>query len=405
MLNNEARAVCRAGFVRAGHEPLADRCTMCDRWRNAVQEVRGMRQASRVLAIAATGLSLTVGLAAQPAAPPAVPASPQPTQAAPWANKFFLPDIGTNREQIAPAFITHNFGEVPHGTLCVHKFTITNIYDVPMQIVEVKKGCTCLDYVPMTKVLQPNDTAEFTVTMNTAKFVGQNSQNFWVTFGPKFVSTAVLRMSATSRTDVGVNPGAVTFGTVPQGTRVSQSVQVKYSGRTRDWKITEVVPGTYPLDVKMSEVGRGGPLRGGAEYQVDVTLSASAPPGAISEQITLKTNDPTNPLIHIGVTGSVAAPVELAPNKVRLEAKVGGEAITQRVLVRAAKPFKVVGVDGADDGLTVELPPAAAALPVQVITVRFEPKKTGIVAKQFRVRTDLEGNVSAVLPVEAEGTK
>ena len=373
-----------------------------------------MRQVSRLLAIAVAGLSLTVAAVAQP---PAVPASPpatgtpgtpapaQPPQAAPWANKFFLPDIATNRDQAAPAVITHNFGEVPHGTLCVHKFTITNIYDTPMQITEVRKSCSCLDYVPMTKVLQPNDTAEFTVTMNTGKFVGQNSQTFYVTFGPKFISVAVLRVSASSRTDVSVNPGAVTFGTVPQGTRVNQGVQVKYSGRTRDWKITEVVPGNYPFDVKLSEVSRGGPLRGGAEYQVDVTLNANAVPGAISEQVTLKTNDPTNPLIHIGVTGNVVAPLVLSPNKVRLEAKVGGEPVTQRVLVRAAKPFKVIGVDGADSGITVELPATPASLPVQVITVKFDPKQAGTVSKQLRVRTDLEGNVSAVLPVEAEGTK
>jgi hypothetical protein len=268
---------------------------------------------------------------------------------------------------------------------------------------EVKKGCTCLDYVPMTKVLQPNETAEFTVTMNTAKFVGQNSQNFYVTFGPKFVSTAVLRLSANSRTDVGVSPGAVTFGTVPQGTRVSQSVQIKYSGRTRDWKVTEVVAGNYPFDVKLTETNRGGPLRGGAEYQIDVALQATAPPGAISEQITLKTNDPTNPLIHVGVTGTVAAPLELTPNKVRLEAKVG-ESATQRVLVRAAKPFKVVGVDGAADGIAVELPATAAALPVQVITLKFEPKQVGATARQLRVRTDLDGG-SATLAVEVEGIK
>ena len=326
-------------------------------------------------------------------------------QALPWANKFFLPDIATNREQAAPAQIVHNFGEVPHGTLCTQKFTITNIYDEPMQITEVRKTCTCLDYIPMNKLLRPNETADFTITMNTGKFVGQNSQTFYVTFGPKFVSIAVIRVSASSRTDVSLSPGAVTFGTVPQGTRMNQAVQVKYSGRTRDWKITEVVQGNHPFDVKLSEVSRGGPLRGGVEYQVDVTLSANAPPGAISEQITLKTNDPTNPLIHIGVTGTIIAPLELSPNKVRLEAKVGGEPVTQRVLVRAAKPFKVLGVDGADAGITVELPATGAALPVQVITVKFEPKKAGTIAKSLRVRTDLEGNVSALLPVEAEGTK
>ena len=127
--------------------------------------------------------------------------------------------------------------------------------------------------------------------------------------------------------------------------------------------------------------------------------------GAISEQITLKTNDPTNPLIHIGVTGTIVAPLELSPNKVRLEAKVGGDAVSQRVLVRAAKPFKVLGVDGAEGDLTVELPATAAALPLQVITVKFQPKEAGSVTKQLRIRTDLTGDASTVLPVELEATK
>jgi hypothetical protein len=364
-----------------------------------------MRRATRSLAVAATALSLTAITVAAPPAPqpPAPPAQPtQPAaQPAPWANKFFLPDIGTNRQQSAPPVITHNFGEVPHGTLCVHKFPITNIYDTPMEITEVRKSCTCLDYVPVTRVLKPNESAELIVTMNTAKFVGHNSQTFFVTFGPKFVSTAVLRLSATSRTDVGISPGAVNLGTVPQGSRVAQSVQVKYSGRTRDWKVTEVVQGKWPFEVQVRETNRGGPLRGGAEYQVDVTLSASAAPGAISELITLKTNDPNNPLIQIGVTGTILAPLELAPSRVRLEAKVG-ESATYRVLVKAAKPFKVLGVEGADGGLTAELPAVGAALPVQFITLKFDPKQPGAATKQLRVKTDLGGEASAVLPVEVE---
>src|SRR5262249_31491363 len=148
----------------------------------------------------------------------------------------------TNREQNPPPVITHNFGEVPHGTLCVQKFTITNIYDVPMQITDVRKSCTCLDYVPMTKTLQPNETAEFTVTMNTGKFVGFNAQTFYVTFGPKYVSTAVIRVQATSRTEVSLSPGSVSFGTVPVGSRAIQSVNVKYTGRERGWKLMEVAP-------------------------------------------------------------------------------------------------------------------------------------------------------------------
>ncbi|MCS6865824.1 MAG: DUF1573 domain-containing protein [Gemmataceae bacterium] len=352
-------------------------------------------------ALSAFLILATALAAAQPAPAP----SPPPPVAAPWANKFFLPDIATNREQAPPAVITHNFGEVPHGTLCVHKFTITNIYDTPMQILEVRKSCTCLDYVPMDKVLQPNETAEFIVTMNTAKFVGHNAQTFYVTFGPKYISTAVIRVSATSRTEVSLNPGAINFGTVPQGSRLSQSITVKYSGRNRDWRITEAVPTTGPLEVRFGETYRGGPLRGGAEYAVEVSLKPSAAAGPISEQITLKTSDPNNPLIQIGVTGNIVAPLELSPPKVRLEAHVGREPVTQRVLVRAAKPFKITAVDGAVGDLTVDLPATPAALPVQVITLKYQPKQAGIVLYELRVRTDLPGELTATLPVEVEGLK
>jgi hypothetical protein len=48
-------------------------------------------------------------------------------------------------------------------------------------------------------------------------------------------------------------------------------------------------------------------------------------------------------------------------------------------------------------------PPGAGALPVQVVTVRFEPTRPGSVAKEFRIKTDLDGGATAVLPVEAEG--
>lgn len=348
------------------------------------------------------GLTLAVGGLAQPPAPP-----PPAGQPAPWANKFFLPDIATNRDQPAPPVIVHNFGDVPHGTLCVHKFTITNVYDVPMQITEVRKSCHCLDFVPMAKVLAPNQSADFTVMMNSGKFIGVNAQTFYITFGPQYVSTAVIRVQANSRTDVSVVPGAVAFGTVAQGVKAApQSVMIKYAGKNRDWKLTEALSPQGPLDVQITELSRGGPLRGGAEYRVDVTLKPGAPAGTIAEPITLKTNDPTNPLVQVTVTGTVVAPLELAPGRVRFEGVEVGQQATQRVLIRAAKPFRILEATGPKDGLAIVPPPAGAgALPVQVVTVYFTPKEAGPAAREFRIRTDLDGGATAVLSVEAEAVE
>ena len=351
----------------------------------------------------AVGLSLTAGAAAQ-TKKPAQPAPAAQGVAAPWANKFFLPDIATNREQTPPPVITHNFGEVPHGTVCTHKFAVTNIYDVPMQVTEVRKSCTCLDFVPFTRTLQPNENAELVVSMNTGKFVGFNAQTFYVTFGPKYVSTAVLRVSATSRTDVSINPGGIAFGTVALGTRPAQSVNIKYSGKMRDWKLTEVAPVQGPFDVKVSEVSRGGPFRGGAEYQVEVTLKPNAKAGPHSETLHIKTTDAAHPVVQVAITANIASPLEIAPGKVRFDTIAVGQSASQRVIVRAARPFRVLGVDGAGAGVSVELPAAAAPLPVQFLTVRFDPKQPGSVSRTLRIRTDLEGGI-ATLPVEGRGVQ
>ena len=341
-----------------------------------------------------------------PAQPPQPAPAAQPAQPAPWANKFFLPDIEKNRDQAAPAIVTHDFGSVPHGTLCTHTFTITNVYDAPMQITEVRKSCSCLDYVPMNKVLQPNESAKFTVTMNSGKFVGTNSQTFYVTFGPKFVSTAVIRVSANSKTDVTVNPGSVVFGTVPQGSKSSQAVKLEYKGRNRDWKIAELASAPASLDVQFAETARGGRLLGGVEYLVTVSLKPGAAAGTISEPITFKTNDKETPLIQVAVSGTIAPPLEAAPARVRMENVAINGSGTQRVLIRAAKPFKVLGVDGAGEGVSVELPTTAdTALPVQVLTVKFERKKPAALDRELRVKTDLDGGAILTLPVSADELK
>ena len=112
--------------------------------------------------------------------------------------------------------------------------------------------------------------------------------------------------------------------------------------------------------------------------------STTAPAGPIAEQITLKTNDANNPLIQVTVTGTVASPLELAPNRVRIEGIAVGQSASQRVLIRGAKPFRILGVDGIGAGVTVELPTTAGKLlPVQVITVKFAPTKPGPVDRDL----------------------
>ena len=127
--------------------------------------------------------------------------------------------------------------------------------------------------------------------------------------------------------------------TVSPGSKPSQGVKVEYKGRSRDWKIMEVLGASQLLDVQVSETSRGGPIRGGCEYLVTVSLKALPAAGPIAEQVTLKTNDPNNPLIQLSVTGSVASQLALAPDRLRIDGVAIGQSASTQVLVRAAKPF------------------------------------------------------------------
>ncbi len=342
---------------------------------------------------------LCCAIAASAQRPFVKPTPPTSAPAAgPWANKFFLPGIDKEPGLPAPPVIVHDFGTVPHGTLCTQKFGFTNIYDVPIQVIDIRVECGCLKAYPPNKVLQPNESAEFVVTMNAGVFKGANAKTMYVTFGPNFVSTAVLRFAANSREDVSLSPGEVDFGIVAQGSKASKTAVLKYNGRQRDWKLGAVVSPSSAFEVEVKEASRG-PLLG-VEYWVTVGLKSDAPAGNLNETITIKTNDPTSSAVNVNVRAAVLAPVQAYPDKLEFSDVKVGETATYDVLIRtpAGKcTLSPLAVDA--DGFSAETPPMP--MTVHIVKVKFEPKKAGAFRKELKIVTNLPGSPSASVVVEA----
>ncbi len=314
----------------------------------------------------------------------------------PWANKFFMPGIDKEPTQQPPLVIAHDFGTVPYGTLCTQKFTITNIYDVPIQVTDIRVECGCLKAYPPNKVLQANEQAEFTVAMNAGMFKGNNAKKMYVTFGPNFVSEAVLRLAANSREDVSLTPGEIDFGIVSQGTKTSKTVSLKYNGRQRDWKLTEVVSSNAAYEVEVKEATRG-PLLG-VEYYVTVTLKSDAVAGNLNDAIAIKTNDPAVPLVNVNVRAVVLAPVRVSPDKLEFKNIKLGEAATYKVMLDTAATCLVTPQAEDADGFSVET--SSVASQKQMVRVKFEPKKAGTIRKDLKLQTNLPGNPSVTIVVE-----
>src|SRR5438132_1457153 len=81
-----------------------------------------------------------------------------------WAAKLFTQDGSPQ--------LSHDFGTVPRGTLLTHKFTLTNIYAVPLQVTQVRVSCGCVACVtPVpTPPIQPRESFTLEFTMNARNF-------------------------------------------------------------------------------------------------------------------------------------------------------------------------------------------------------------------------------------------
>lgn len=292
----------------------------------------------------------------------------------PWAEKMFKDGL------------SHDFGSVPRGAQLSHRFVVTNIYAVRMEITSLKSGCGCATATAGKRVLEPRETTTVEVTMDARRFTGPKTVGITVTVGPDYVSSAQLRVSANSRSDIVFNPGEVSFGTVTRGQAVSQIIDVEYAGAL-DWQVTEASAKDLPVDVKLQELYR---RPGQVGYRLTVTLKASAPVGALKGDIFLKTNDPASPLLPVLVEASVQSNLTVAPAAVSLGAVKVGDTLTRRVVVRGTKPFRVLQVEGLGDGITLDPAPGSTAAPVQVLTFKCQFSKAGDFKYEVKIKTDLQ---------------
>ncbi|MGL4552281.1 MAG: DUF1573 domain-containing protein [Gemmataceae bacterium] len=309
------------------------------------------------------------------------------TAAAPaqgWAEKMF------------PKGLTHDFGSQPRGAQTTHAFPITNPYAVPMEITEVKSGCGCVTASAAKRTLGPRETTVIEVRMDGTRYVGSKSVGVRVTVGPKFISSAELRVSAFGRTDVVFNPGQVAFGSVAAGETPTKTVDVEYAGPL-DWRINEVLARDVPYTVEMRENFR---RPGQVGYRMTVTLKKDAPVGPLKHELTLRTNDPATPAVAVLVEGQVQSSLSVSPASLSLGVIRPSDALTRRVVVKGATPFTVTEVkaDGVGVELVGPLPDKAASL--QFLTLKVQADAAGPFRRQVTIRTSAQ---DAPLTLEIDG--
>jgi hypothetical protein len=294
-----------------------------------------------------------------------------------WAEKMFKDGAA------------HNFGTVPRGAQLYHRFTVANIYAVPLKITAVRSGCPCGSVKAFTDAIAPNKTGWVDVTMDASKFTGAKAIVVYVTIGDEdHSSTAEVKLSATARGDVVFNPGSINFGNVAAGETPTHTIDVEYAGDLA-WKVTEVVTNDAPVEATFKEMYRKPKMVG---YQISVKLKSDAPAGALKQELFLKTNDPASPLVQVVVEANLQASLSVSPDKFSLSNVQVGEESLRRVVVRGngSKPFKVKEVEGLGDGIELDKPPSTEADARQTLTFKCKFDKEGDIKRKLTIKTDLQ---------------
>lgn len=152
-------------------------------------------------------LEIKVGQAQDP---PRKVDSPAPDEAlgpqAGWADKLFL----------AMGATSHDFGVVSDGKSVTHRFSLKNIYSVPLEIKEIQVPASLVKVTQRTeRTLQPGETGAIDITLDTGRIRGRKALTILVRIGgERHTSTATLQVSADAREGKGTEEAISAGGDV-----------------------------------------------------------------------------------------------------------------------------------------------------------------------------------------------
>lgn len=313
------------------------------------------------------------------AAPAAVQAQGDPL----WARKMFEVD-------------KLDFGVVATGADVKKELRFTNKYVQPIHVLGLSTGCRCAQAKTDVRVLESGKTGVIEVSMDTRNFSRQRDSKIMITLSEPSTgsqATVEIPVSAYIRTDVVVNPGSANMGVVDLGQPREIMLSVAYAGRP-DWSIQRVQATNPHIEATAVQTNRNG--AGQVNYDVKVTLKATAPQGVIRDTLLLITDDANNPQVPIAFAAQVESDITVTPANVDFKSVLAGQSKTQTVLIRGRQPIVIESFsrNKEDSALTTVKPTDARqahALPLKFTA----PEAAGVYEDEISIK--IEGRKEPVL--------
>ncbi|HMP16979.1 MAG TPA: hypothetical protein PKD72_08160 [Gemmatales bacterium] len=207
-----------------------------------------------------------------------------------------------------------------------------------------------------------------------------------------------MLLKTVSRDDISMTPDAINFGTVKLGSAPTSSVLLEH--RTLSgWKITGIENENGYLQTRIDVEGNKANA-----YRLSVRLREDTPAGLWHATIGLVTNDPTSPRIRIPLTVEVQGALAVTPQILHL-GRLAGENVEKKIVLRGARAFRILQVEGLDDVLTIDQTKTEDAKVAHVLRITYTGKaEAGEFQRKLKILTDLD-NSSIELPVHGQVVK
>jgi hypothetical protein len=290
------------------------------------------------------------------------------------------------REAIAPEDRVHDFGTVARAANTEHRFLIKNNSNSDLHLRSVRASCGCTTPIIETEWIKPGQVGSVLARFNTGTFTGRKSATLTVSIDKPFYTELQLNVKGYIRSDVVLNPGEISFGEVPVGEPQSREVTLDYAGRS-DWQLVGVDSQAEFLNVGFEETSRGA---GRVSYKISASITSDAPIGALHNQVLLRTNDRNLSTVPIRILATIQPPIQISPQAVALGAVSPGEPVSQRLVIKGKREFRILEI--ATEHAEIRFEPMEAAKPAHVLNVSIVPKqqaKDGAVTSEILVKTDL----------------
>ena len=285
-----------------------------------------------------------------------------------------------------------------------HRFIVENIYEEDAHIKSLTSSCGCSSPQVNRDFLKTWEKAEVLVTLDTRGFLGRKDATIKIEFDKPFTAEVQLHVHAYIRSDIVVQPGAVSFGSVSQGEEAKQVVSISYAGRD-DWRLAKLESTNPAIEATAVETHRS---PGQVAYSMSVRLKPNAAPGYFRDQLTLVTNDYDVRAAHVPVVveGLVVAALSVQPSSLLMGVVQPGRPVTRNLVIQGRTPFRVLAVRPSDERFQCKLSDDSKTVHVLPVTFLATGAKAaaGTVNAKLRIETDLSGASTVEVSVSVQVT-